>query len=199
MKRVDDVAAHHLEPAPRIAHAVAKASRSDRIGDARHHEPEPRILPSLPHADHEIGALERGEHGGDVRGHVLPVAVERHDDATASEAQADEERGRLAVIPPEPDDATLRPIQRGPLGDRPRAVAAAVVDEQHFVRAVQRREHAPQLRHERRDVVGLVVQWHDDGPPHPRFGAGRRLPRGACARGGRVAGHAQAVCVTVPA
>jgi len=96
---------------------------------------------------------------------------------------------REAVEVRRSDPSPLRPVQDGgvvqllrePGGDLARAVAGAVVDDQHAAVEAVLREDSSEGTNERLDVLTLVVRGHADGQAHPRIIAAvaRNLPRNA--------------------
>ena len=97
---------------------------------------------------------------------VLEVAVEREDQVAPSGLEAGREGGRLAEVAAEPDRARPR-IAPGQLGqDPPRAVAAAIVDENELDRPPRAAgEHRVQLAVERGQAL-LLVMNRDDNADH---------------------------------
>src|SRR5690606_31408666 len=102
-----------------------------------------RVLPlRLVAADQVRAVVELVQQGGDLRGVVLQIGVQRHQQPPAGLLDTGRQRGGLAEVPAQPD----APHARGPgglLGDHlPAAVGAPVVDHQQFpgpVLAVHRR------------------------------------------------------------
>ena len=117
------------------------------------------------HAADVVGAgVHRGEQLADLLRRVLQVGVERDDALAAHALEAGDDRHVLAVVRVEQHDARhVRPRGELVLQQRGRAVAAAVVDEDHFVGDAERVERRIQPREQRRQPGLLVVDGDDDG------------------------------------
>src|SRR5207248_1127196 len=86
----------------------------------------------LPPADHVLAVVQGRKEAGNLARVVLEVRVEGHDEFAAGGLEPGGQRRRLAEIAPEADAANPRVAAREPLDGLPRAVGAAVIDEDHF-------------------------------------------------------------------
>ena len=93
---------------------------------------------------------------------MLQVIVHRRDDFTAGGADAAEQRVMLAEVPHQVDAAHPGVFRGQALDGRPALVAAAVVDQDEFVFARQRRQHRLQPLDQQRQDGLAVVNRHDD-------------------------------------
>ena len=115
-------------------------------------------------ADVVVPGVHRGQQAADLLGRILQVGIERHDALAAHALEAGDDRRVLAVVGVEQHDARdVRPREELVLQQRRGAVAAAVVDEHHFVRDPQRVEGRIEAREERGQAGLLVVDRDDDG------------------------------------
>ncbi len=121
--------AHHLEGAAGVADAVAGEAAADQVGDAALEAFEGGVAALGAVAADEVEALvEQVEHGGEVAGVVLEVAVEEGDDGSGGGHDAGVHGGGLAAIFGELEDADEG--MAGDVGDG--GVGGAVVDEDEF-------------------------------------------------------------------
>jgi hypothetical protein len=132
---------------------------------ARGHSPPARILARAAHAtDVVVACVHRFEQPADFLRRILQVGVQRHHAFAAHPLESGDDRHVLAVIGVEQHDPRhVRPRQELVFQQRCRAIAAAVVDEDHFVTDMQRVERRIQAREERGQAGFLVVDRDDDG------------------------------------
>ncbi len=124
-----------LEAAVVVVQAAAAHAADHPVEDPAGIDLVPGIVPGLlPAADHVVALLELGQKSRNLGRVVLEVAVEREDHVAPGGLERRREGGRLAEIAAKPDRAHPRiaPGQRGQ--DGPRAVAAAIVDENELDR-----------------------------------------------------------------
>ena len=130
--------------------AEAGHPAGDPVEDLRRDAPRQRVAPlRLPARDEVEALVELGEQPRDLGRVVLEVAVDRDDDVAARLREPGRERGGLAEVAPQADDAhvvvaRVQPRQRGE-----RAVGRAVVDEDGLPRVAERVERglrAPRSR-----------------------------------------------------
>ncbi len=120
------------------------------------------VLPVLaPSGDHVGSGVELREQLADVGGIVLEIAVHRDDHLAAGRFDARAHRRGLAEIEPEADHVQLGPLRGDFLKREEGAVAAAVVDADHFPRAPELAELGEELVEQRRDVLLFVEEWND--------------------------------------
>jgi hypothetical protein len=80
----------------------------DPVEDLRRDPAPERVTPvRLPTGDEIEAFVELREEAGDFTRIVLQVGVDRHDDLTLGVSEAGRERGRLAEVPAQPDDADV--------------------------------------------------------------------------------------------
>ena len=193
-----------LEAAAAVVHRHAGGERDQPVGDAATAARGVRnaSLRSRAPAAHRrrSPASRRGEQRRDVVRVVLAVAVERDDDLAARVREAGRQRGGLAEVAVEVDDAEVR-IARA---RAPRAARACASRLPSFTKTISygppsARATARQLGVQRPDVALLVVDGNDDR--ERRRGVGRRSsveeaarrcrprarPRRRSGRGGRAA------------
>ena len=159
-----DLGAVGLEPAVHVVQAEAGDPAGDRVEDPRRHPAAERVAPlRLPAGDEVEALVELGEQARDLGRVVLEVAVDRDDDVALGLREPGRERGRLAEVAPQPDDAhvVVRVVEARQRGER--AVRRAVVDEDRLPRLAERLERRVQLVVEQRDAPLLVVDGDDDG------------------------------------
>ena len=159
----DELAAIGLETAAAVIHRHAGRPRDQPVGDTRREDTgHERLAPLQAPPAYDVDPLvEAREQARDVGGVVLAVAVERdHDGATRMREPGRKRRG-LPEVAVEIDDADMR-VRRGQqLEARERAVAAAVVDEEDFVRPAEVARDPGELGMERRDVLLFIVDRDD--------------------------------------
>ena len=138
--------AHDLDPiraqhAAVVAQRDAGRARDQPVHRARGEAPERAVVAVLAPAAHHVGArVERRDQARDLAGRVLEVRVERHDRVGGAAREAREHRRVLSEVAREPDRREARIAPRGLLEQRPRPVAAAVVDDDRAPRDRERRE-----------------------------------------------------------
>ena len=163
-----DVRAVGLQPAVEVVQPQARETPGHGVEDPRGDAPGQRIAAlRLPAGDEVESLLELCEQPRDLRRIVLKIAVDRDDDVALRLRETGLERGRLAEVAPEPNDAnvvvcSMQARQRGE-----RAVGRAVVDEDDLPRLVELLERRGKLVVEERDAALLVV-YRDDHRDHAR-------------------------------
>ena len=120
-------------------------------------QPETRSKPSSSFASSR----------GISAGIVLEVAVDRDDDVALGLLEAGLQRGGLAEVAPEPDDAHVVVLRVQTRERREGAVGRAVVDEDDLPRPTERLERGRELVVQQRDAALLVVHG-DDHRDHGR-------------------------------
>ena len=126
--------------------------------------------------DHVAARSPVVEHRGDQLRGILEVGVEHHHGVAAGVVQAGRERGLVAEVARQVDDAHPRVALGQPLEHRRRAVAGAVVDQHQLERkSLQRGADA---RVELLDRRLLVVDGRDDAHQVERPGVRLRGGRG---------------------
>ena len=177
-----------LEPAVHVVEPDAGDPARDGVEDLRRDPPRERVAPlRLPAGDEVVPLVELGEEPRDLGRIVLQVAVDRHDDVAGGLAEAGVERGRLAEVPAQPDDADVVVSVVQPGQGAEGAVGRAVVDEDRLPRPPVAGEGRGQLVVEERDAALLVVDRDDDRDhaarvPRAAGVACRREPAAACRR-----------------
>ena len=127
-----------------------------------------RVAPlRLPARDEVEALVELREQPRDLGGIVLKVAVDRDDDVALGFLEAGLQRGGLAEVAPEPDDAYLVVLRVQTRERREGAVGRAVVDEDDLPRPTEWFEHGRELVVQQRDAALLVVHG-DDHRDHGR-------------------------------
>ena len=127
-----------------------------------------RVAPlRLPARDEVEALVELREQPRDLGGIVLKVAVDRDDDVALGFLEAGLQRGGLAEVAPEPDDAHLVVLRVQTRERREGAVGRAVVDEDDLPRPTEWFEHGRELVVQQRDAALLVVHG-DDHRDHGR-------------------------------
>ena len=185
---VHDLGPVGLEPAVHVVEPDPGDPARDGVEDLRRDPPRERVAPlRLPAGDEVVALVELGEEPRDLGRVVLQVAVNCHDDVSGGLAEARIERGRLAEVPAQPDDAdvVVRVVQPGQRAEG--AVGRAVVDEDRLPRPPVAGEGRGQLVVEQRDAALLVVDRDDDRDhaarvPRAAGVACRREPAAACRR-----------------
>ncbi len=160
---VDDLGAVRLQAAVHVVQADAGERARDAVEDAREEPARERVAPvRLPAGDQVEALVELREQPRDLGGIVLQVAVDRDDGVAACLVEAGHERGGLAEVAAQPDDADvlLGVVESRQRGER--AVGRAVVDEDRLPLGVQRLERRAQLVVEQCDAAFLVVNGNDD-------------------------------------
>ena len=122
------------------------------------------VLAVEPPAGHHVVALgEFVQQLRNVRGIVLQIAVEPDDDLTGREVDAGHHGGRLAEVAPKIDHLEAR-IPGGydfEIGFG--RIAAAIVDEDHFVISADILQRSAHAFVQGKDIVLLVIYGDDDG------------------------------------
>ena len=127
---VHDLGAVGLQAAVHVVQVHAGEGAGDAVEDAREDAPRERIAPArLPAGDEVEALVELREQPRNLGRVVLQVAVDRDDGVAVCLVEAGRERGRLAEVAAQADDAdvvvgVVESRQRGE-----RAVGRAVVDE----------------------------------------------------------------------
>ncbi len=122
------------------------------------------ILPGLPDAaDVVVALVHRRQQLADFLRRILQIGVQRHHPLAPAILEAGHDRHVLAVIGVEQDDPRdVGPGQELVFQQRRRAVAAAVVDEQHFVGYPQCVQRRIEPREQRGQRFLFVVDGNDD-------------------------------------
>ena len=127
---LDDVCAIGLQPAVQVVQAEAGEPAGDGVEDPRGDAPGQGVAAlRLPAGDEVESFLELREQARDLCGIVLEVAVDRDDDVALRLREPRLQRGRLAEVAPEPNDANVVVCGVQPCQRREGAVGRAVVDE----------------------------------------------------------------------
>ena len=145
---LDDLPAEGLERAAVVVELDAGEPGDEPVRhDGREPARQEPVLPVLPPAgDDVVAGVDLGEQGGDVGRIVLEVGVQGDDDVPPGEVEPRGQGGRLAEVPPEPDDADPRIPGPEALQGLERAVRAAVVDEDDLVGLPQAGADPAELR-----------------------------------------------------
>ena len=136
----------------------------DAVEDAGEETPRDGIATVRLPAGDEIEALvQLREEARDLCGVVLQVAVDRDDGLALRLVEAGDERGGLAEVAAQSNDAhvllgVVQPRQGGE-----GSVGGAVVDEDRLPRSVERLERGPELVVEQCDASLFVMHRYDDG------------------------------------
>ena len=155
---VEDLAAIGLEAAVVVVELAAGQAADEPVEDPAGADLVPGVVPGpLPAADDVVPFVELGQEPGDLGRVVLEVAVEGEDDRALRRPEARRERRGLAEVAAEPDAPDPR-VGRDRVPDHPpRAVAAAVVDEEELGRPeAVRLDRSGQLGVEGGQALGLV-------------------------------------------
>ena len=115
----------------------------DAVEDLRRDAARERVAAlRLPAGDEVVALVELREQPRDLGRVVLQVAVDRDDDLARGLAEAGVERGRLAEVAAQPDDAdvVVRVVESRERAEG--AVGRAVVDEDRLPRAAVARRSA---------------------------------------------------------
>ena len=112
--------------------------------------------------DEVVALVELGQQPGDLRGVVLKVAVNSHDDVACRLGKAGVERRCLAEVASQADDAHVVLGVVEPREGAEGAVGRAVVDEDGLPGAAVAVERGGQLVIEQRDAPLLVVHGDND-------------------------------------
>ena len=135
----------------------------DGVEDLRRDPPRERVAAlRLPARDEVVALVELREQARDLGRVVLQVAVDRHDDVARRLGEAGVERGRLAEVPAQADDADVVVRVVEPRERAEGAVGRAVVDEDGLPGAAVAVERGRELVVEQRDAALLVVHGDDD-------------------------------------
>ena len=112
----DDLGPVGLQAAVEVVQPQAREPARDGVEDARRDPPGERVAAlRLPAGDEVEALLELREQARDLGRIVLEVAVDRDDDVALRLLEARLQRGRLAEVAPQPDDAdvVVRSVQPG--------------------------------------------------------------------------------------
>ena len=166
---LDDLPAEGLE---RTAVVVELDPREAGDEPVRHDGREPArqepVLPVLPPARNDVvSGVDLGEQGGDVRRIVLEVGVQGDDDVPPGEIEPRGQGGRLAEVPPEPDDADPRVARPEALQGLERAVRASVIDEDDLVGPPESGADPAELLIELGEALLLVEDGDDQRNLYP--------------------------------
>src|SRR5262249_26599993 len=103
-----DLGAIRLEAAVHVVEVQARHAPGDPVEELRRKPSRDRVASACLPARHEIESLlELREQARDLGRVVLQVAVDRDHDVPGCLGEAGGERGRLAEVPAEPDDADV--------------------------------------------------------------------------------------------
>ncbi len=165
---VDDVAAVSAQHAALVGHVDVGDAPAHGVHRAGTEAPQRVVVPLEPHAaDVVVALVHLGEQLADLLRRILQVRVQRDDALAAAALEARHDRHVLAEIAVQQDHAGDLRAPRELLAQQSRrAVAAAVVDEDHLVADAETVERRIQASEERRQPGFLVVHGNDDGKPH---------------------------------
>ena len=160
----DHLAAVRLERAAVVVEPDAGHLGDEPVGQQGGQAPaEEPVLSVLPPPADDVVVRGQREEAGDVRGVVLQVPVQRHDDLAPGVIEPRRERRRLPEVPAErhQDPAGVRRPDRFQAGPGP--VRGAVVHGDDLVGDALRVQGAADLVGEDGDVLLLVEDGDDDG------------------------------------
>ena len=189
---VEGPAAEELAGAVGVAHGEPEEEAQAGPVDARVGQPDGGVRAPDAIAGHDVrgspparpASLQPRQQEGQVRDAELAVAVGEADERVARRPEARADGRPVALVHRVVDDAHDVGVLGGQaVGDLGRAVRAAVVDADDLEALRQRGQLGERLRHERLDVLGLVVRGEEvaQGRRRARLPGGRdgRLPRRA--------------------
>ena len=143
----DDLGAVGLQAAVQVVEPEAREPAGDGVEDPRGDPAGERVAAlRLPARDEVEALVELREQARDLGRVVLQVAVDRDDDVALRLLEAGLQRGRLAEVAPQPDDAdvVVRGVEPRERGER--AVGRAVVDEDASQGPLERLERGARAR-----------------------------------------------------
>jgi hypothetical protein len=160
---LQDLGAHRFQAAVHIVQAQTRDTAGDAVEDPRD-EPAREGVASrgLPASDEVVAFVELRQQGGDLRGIVLAIAVDRHDDVSLRLGEPRVERSCFPRVAAQADGANTRAlaVQLGERGER--VVGGAVVDDDHLPGLPERVERMCQLVDQVAQAWFLVVDGDDD-------------------------------------
>ena len=164
-QRLDDRRAEYLQRAAVVVQLDAGDDGDEQVGSHRRQVAREDVVLTVPAptADDVVGLRQRHQ-GREIRGIVLPVTVHGGNERGARLGKAGRERGALPEVAREAHGHHARGVG-GVQAPQviPRAVGAAVVDEDQFVVQAVGCEDSRDLFDQRHDIVGFVAQRHDEG------------------------------------
>ncbi len=157
--RFGQVAAHGPQGAAEVLGAyagdLADEPVAQQAGDLAN---EQMVLAADPQAeDRVVTFLEFLEHDRDVGRIVLQIAVQGYDDVARGPVDAGLQGGRLAEVAAQADYLDQRVALRQFFQDLERAVAAAVVHEDDFIKQAQRVDGSVEPLMQLADVLPFVL------------------------------------------
>ena len=159
-----DLSRHHLEPAVEIVALDAGHLCRGDVVDSRNHPLRGPILALAAPAGHQVEPLvELLEHVWDLGRVVLAVGIHEHDHLALDAMQSHAERGGLPGVATEsyvPDTSLCGHLL-------PRPVGAAVVHDDDLVAAPHLVENLGSSWQYFREVLALVVRWHQHREARP--------------------------------
>jgi len=162
---------HALEASSLVsADAAAGISKVDLQGflpgPARHLRrdfPHPTVLPFHALAADKINLIQMGQHGGQIRGIVLAIAVEGGDDWAVGRLDAGPDGGALAGIELVAKANDARVLLVGFGDGLPGVVGTGVVDEHDLERPLLLVHGGEGFGGEGQDIILLVIDRNEDG------------------------------------
>jgi hypothetical protein len=160
--RRDGVARVRVVRAPEIVDVRRGEAAQHPVDELRGKRAAPGVLAPLAEARGDVGAVRDGfDQLREVRRLVLQVSVHRDDDVAPRADEPCVHRRMLPEIPLEAHRLDARVPRVEALDRRPRAVARAVVDDDHLERTRIGLENGHRLRHDLLDGSFLVEDGHD--------------------------------------
>jgi hypothetical protein len=160
---LQNLGAIRLQPAVDVVKPYAGDDCGRPVEHPREESPRERVVPPRFPARYEIEPLvELGEQLRNLRGVVLEIGVDRHDDVTVRFEKAGLERRRLAEVPTEVHDHDIGRLGMESLERGHAPVGRPVVHEDDLERLALRLECVRDLAIQRIERLLLVEQRDDD-------------------------------------
>ena len=162
--RVDHVAPIGAQHAALIGDAYRRRAVAQRVDGARECAARPVVLAAAAYrTDVIVPGAQRLDEARNLLRRVLQIRIHRDDGGALRALEAGHDGGVLAEVALQDDDARFRGAQRvlRPK-DRHRAIPAAVVDEDAFIRDPEAIEDGIEAREESRQPGLLVEHGNDD-------------------------------------
>ena len=161
---LDDLTAVRLQRAAVVVEPNPGHFGNEPVGEHGGQAPaDERVLPILPPPADDVVVLRQREESGDVRGVVLQIAVQGHDDLATRVIESRRQRGRLSEVPAQRHQDPARVCAADRFEPGPGRVCGPVVHRDHLVADAMRIQRLADLLGEDRNVLLLVEDRDHDG------------------------------------
>jgi hypothetical protein len=134
---LDNFAPKCLESAASVVQAVSKNPGPERIGEARHRETKPRVLPVCAHSGDHIEVAQNSEQSRDIGGIILTVPIKSDQDIASRLFHTQKKSSGLTIV-----EARMKGSRFGPVFRRFKepsfgAIGASIIDKDCLIRVTK--------------------------------------------------------------